>query len=276
MKNKRKLITISILTSLFIIIGAGIFYGQVKKINELKKISSESSATEEVVKAEVEEIDTINFLAGKKILSIGDSMTYLDNKSVSIGKIIGYQQVFRRQGAIVDSYGVSGATYKQYTKDLSIRKHGSLYEDVAIRKKANVKDHDYITVFAGTNDVSSNFIIGDFSSLDNPRTTLGGFNLLLQYLKETTNAKIVVFSPIYTSDHEKRPQEDMEKLVSELAKVAQLNKVEFIDIYHNFEINEKTSERYLYDKLHPNNQGMKVLGEKMLQTLETPKQHKNN
>lgn len=233
----------------------GLKKSQTSLTTESKK-SSQSSITKENVT-----------IKSKKILSIGDSITYFDNKKVPVGKITGYQQVFRNAGAIVDSYGVPGATYKEYSETMSKKKHGSLYQDIVLTKKVSIKDHDYITLFAGTNDVSSNLVIGDANSLDNPKTTTGAFNLILKYLKEQTNAEIIVFSPIYTSNHNARPEEDMEKVVSELRKVSVLNQVEYVDIYHNFEINDASSEKYLYDQLHPNNRGMKLIGEKMLEEI---------
>lgn len=281
MRKKKTLIFISLLMGVFIIVGIKIIYGHIQQLNseeeqigEIETISEKSDSTDTSTSSfthDSEEKKTENILKDKKVLCIGDSMTYLDNKEIRVGKIIGYQQVFRNEGAVVDSYGISGATFKQYSKEMSKREHGSLYDDVVLKKKANVKDHDYITIFAGTNDISSNFIIGDHSTLDNPKTTLGAFNLLLNYLKEQTNARIIVFSPIYTSNLKERPKEDMEKLVKELRYVAELNQIEFIDIYHNFEINQKTSEKYLYDKLHPNNKGMVLIGEEMVDVIKNPR-----
>lgn len=292
MRKKKPLVFISLLMGICIAVGIKIIYGHVQQLNseeeqigEIETISNEAISDDDysvdtsssIMKpnvsssSEYEEEPSENILKDKKILCIGDSMTYLDNKEIRGGKIIGYQQAFRNEGAIVDSYGISGATFKQYSKEMSTREHGSLYDDLVLNKKANIKDHDYITIFAGTNDISTNFIIGDHSTLDNPKTTLGAFNLLLNYLKETTNARIVVFSPIYTSNLKERPKEDMEKLVEEMRYVTHLNQIEFVDIYHHFEINHKTSEKYLYDKLHPNNEGMDLIGEEMVEVLKTPR-----
>lgn len=292
MKKKKWFIFISLLTGVSIIVGASIIYRHIEalkndeeEVGEIETVSNgalvngnnSTNTSESVMKTsestvpKSKEEPESNSLKGRKILCIGDSMTYLDNKEISVGKIIGYQQVFRNEGAVVDSYGISGSTFKQYSEEMSKRKHNSLYDDVVLKKKANIKDHDYITIFAGTNDISSNFIIGDHSTLDNPKTTLGAFNLLLNYLKERTNARIVVFSPIYTSNLKDRPKEDMEKLVEEMRYVTHLNQIEFVDMYHHFEINQETSEKYLYDKLHPNNKGMALIGEEMAEVIKTPR-----
>ncbi|MGX4686169.1 SGNH/GDSL hydrolase family protein [Vagococcus sp. JNUCC 83] len=213
------------------------------------------------------ELMTLKEINEQQILFIGDSITWLDgnvikNGSKDTGKIIGYQEEFRKKGYNVSSYGVSGSTlsYKN-NKDSK-----SLYYDIVENKKVNVLNKDIIVVFAGTNDIMMECEYGDINNPDS-RTTLGALNRILNYINEMNDqAKIYVVSPIYSSLNN-RPPEKIQELTNKFRLVSNNGNVRFIDLYDDSRINKETTEKYLYDGLHPNSEGMQVIGEDMLKVI---------
>ncbi|MGF2142517.1 SGNH/GDSL hydrolase family protein [Vagococcus fluvialis] len=222
--------------------------------------STSSESSEEVV-----EIET---LENKSVLMVGDSITWLDgNKVDDLGLITGYQEILKKQGASIYSYGNAGGTYRLHNKH-SNRNHRSIYQEIVEKKFISFYNADIITLFGGTNDVGVGSYLGKVDSQD-PNETFGALNLLIDYLKEKNpTGKIYLFSPIYSSK-ENRPEKQMNDLVKGFEEIANLKDVEFIDMYHDFSITKDTAEMYLYDGLHPNDLGMELIGEKFKEVIET-------
>ncbi|MFW7370739.1 hypothetical protein ACODHE_07870 [Vagococcus fluvialis] len=114
----------------------------------------------------------ISSMNDMSILTLGDSITWLDGNKVSgVESIVGYQQVLRETGATVFSYGVYGGTYSQ--KQNSSGKVKSIYQETVINKTVNFSNLDTIILFGGTNDIGTNMPLGSVDSQDS-YTTLGG------------------------------------------------------------------------------------------------------
>lgn len=261
------------ITTLFILIAVAImsiggFYLYNKNnANSQMTETTVDTTQESTIETTVEQGPEYPSLLGKSILTIGDSITWLDgNKIKDVGLITGYQQVLREEGATVFAYGNSGGTYRLYNEK-STRQHRSIYKEIVEGKLINFSNLDIITLFGGTNDVGAGKNFGTPVSKD-PNETLGALNLLIDYLK-TQNPDAIIFlcSPIYSSK-ENRTEKNMEELNQGLSEVAVLKGIEYVDMYHDFDINKDTSAEFLYDGLHPNSLGMRAIGERMKSVIE--------
>ncbi|MFI3623152.1 SGNH/GDSL hydrolase family protein [Vagococcus fluvialis] len=223
--------------------------------------TTSSTSTEEIL----EEIET---LENKSILMIGDSITWLDGNEVeNMGLITGYQEVLKKQGASIYSYGNAGGTYRLHNQH-SNRNHRSIYQEIVEKKFINFYNADIVTLFGGTNDIGVGTHLGKIDSQD-PNETFGALNLLIDFLKEKNpNGKIYLFTPLYSSK-ENRSEKDMNELVKGFEEIARIKDIKCIDMYHEFSIMNDTATMYLYDGLHPNDLGMELIGEKFKEIIET-------
>lgn len=208
----------------------------------------------------------ISSMNDMSILTLGDSITWLDGNKVSgVESIVGYQQVLRETGATVFSYGVYGGTYSQ--KPNSSGKVKSIYQEIVINKTVNFSNLDTIILFGGTNDIGMNMPLGSIDSQDS-YTTLGAINLIIDYLRlNNPNADIILCSPIYSSRENRLPTE-MEEFISDLEKLSEKKNLYFVDMYNDLEINESSANFLLYDGLHPNNFGMEIIGNKIKESID--------
>lgn len=208
----------------------------------------------------------ISSMNDMSILTLGDSITWLDGNKVSgVESIIGYQQVLRETGATIFSYGVYGGTYSQ--KQNSSGKVKSIYQEIVINKTVNFSNLDTIILFGGTNDIGMNMPLGSVDSQDS-YTTLGAINLIIDYLRlNNPNADIILCSPIYSSRENRLPAV-MEQFISDLEKLSEKKNVYFVDMYNDLEIYESSANFLLYDGLHPNNFGMEIIGNKIKESID--------
>lgn len=208
----------------------------------------------------------ISSMNDMSILTLGDSITWLDGNKVSgVESIVGYQQVLRETGATVFSYGVYGGTYSQ--KPNSSGKIKSIYQEIVINKTVNFSNLDTIILFGGTNDIGTNMPLGSVDSQDS-YTTLGAINLIIDYLRlNNPNADIILCSPIYSSRENRLPAV-MEQFISDLEKLSEKKNVYFVDMYNDLEIYESSANFLLYDGLHPNNFGMEIIGNKIKESID--------
>lgn len=205
-------------------------------------------------------------LEGKSIVTIGDSITWLDGKSITnVGEINGYQKVLKDKGATIFSYGNSGGTYRLYNEK-SDYKHRSIYQEIVVKRMFDFSNIDIITLFGGTNDIGAGMNLGLVDSLD-PNTTFGALNLLIDFLiQNNPQTEIILFSPIYSTEETRTP-EKMQELVSGLQEIAKIKEIKFVDIYNNFPINPLSAPTLLYDGLHPNSLGMEIIGERFYKSI---------
>lgn len=208
----------------------------------------------------------VPYLTDKKMLVIGDSITELDGRAVpKIGKITGYQESFREQGAHVTTYGFGGATYS--LKDTKITKvnHRSLYDKV-VTDKLDVTKVDIVTLFAGTNDVGLGYPVGSSDKLE-VKTAVGGLKAILDYLKKNNpHVQIFIFTPIKRVGE--KYDQNLTKLSAEIVKVGKAYTLPVCELFLTSGITLANQQDFLYDGLHPNSQGMALIGEEMTTFIE--------
>ena len=132
---------------------------------------------------------------------------------------------------------------------------------------------DVIVFSYGTNDTvysGKNYIFKSYEEIKNLSfknknfyTLEGGLSSSILLCKEFfPNARIYVFSPIQSKDSF-RNSKNLEKIES-IKEICNLLNVNFIDMFNNCKITfetENSENPYLYDGLHPNENGAKEIGE---------------
>lgn len=220
-------------------------------------------------KLEAVELDKRPYLEGKKVAVIGDSITELDGKTVNkVGKISGYQEAFRQQGATVVTYGYGGATYALYDKKITANEHRSIY-DMIVKTKVDFKDVDVVTLFGGTNDVARGYSLGTPTD-KTAVTTLGGLKGIIDYVKANNpKCQIFVFTPIQRTDNT-AIQGKMEAAALGIMEVAKSYNLPTDNMMENsgITLESQNQAKYLYDKLHPNSDGMALVGQRMVEVIE--------
>lgn len=220
-------------------------------------------------KLEAVEITKRPYLEDKKVAVIGDSITELDGQTVkNVGPIVGYQEVFRQQGATIVTYGYSGATYALYDKNISGGEHRSIY-DMIVKAKVDFKDVDIVTLFGGTNDVGRGSALGTVTD-KTPATTLGALRGIIDYIKSNNpKCQLFVFTPIQRTDRDNL-QEKMEATALGIMEVAKSYELPTDNLMEETGITKESDNqaKYMYDKLHPNSDGMALVGQRMVEVIE--------
>lgn len=205
-------------------------------------------------------------LDGLTVLTIGDSVTWLDGKTVSgQGVITGYQEKIRKCGATVLNHGNSGATYRKYTEQSNMN-HGSLYDDIVENKllDTQIDKADVITLFGGLNDVGRGLILGSFGSIDDstfdPTTTIGALRGIIEYIQtKKPTVKIVLMTPLQS--RVSHTYEDKKAISDAIIKIGDEYGIYTSDIWRNGGFGKMTIPTFTYDNIHPNNTGMAHLGD---------------
>ena len=125
-----------------------------------------------------------NYLEGKKIIAIGDSMV----QGHSISKDSGWlAMIANRNKMTYINYGINGTFLTNRSFDGN--------EGVVVRYTSMVDDADYIIVYAGTNDISAAVTMGEDDSVDTT-TFKGALNVLCDGLQtKYPTGKILFITP---------------------------------------------------------------------------------
>lgn len=220
--------------------------------------------------------DSASSLNGTRILAIGDSLTWLDGNTTpgydnGNTVVIGYQEQFRKAGAIVTSKGHSGATYRQYDPSISNMEHGSLFDDI-VTNGFDVAPYDIYLLCGGTNDVARGYNPGtvkDYGSENDPKTTLDAFRGIIEYIfSANPNALIYVFTPPFSTT-QSRPKSTMLDITDKLVEQANNLGVFAKDTYRTMGMNVGNINTLTYDQLHFNNVGFEKWGKWMVKAVES-------
>lgn len=191
-------------------------------------------------------------LAGKRILCIGDSITYLDGKygNGDGSPFVGWQAELRKRGAMVDTFAWSGAILGHTTEPATIiYSHITYSVDNGL---LDVSDYDIVVIFAGTNDVYCKIGRDYFSAnIHNTIDLIRGYN---------PTAQIYMVNIMPSFNDKDRALADIEAYNGTLEATAAGLNVPTIDMYGELGVNLYTSGIFFYDSVHPNSRGMKRVG----------------
>ena len=145
--------------------------------------------------------DYVARLNGKKILAIGDSLTWLDGRSNNSGgmpRFSGWQRQLRLAGYDVISAGFSGNPYATGL-DIVNGVDYSIYKEI-VTNAYDVSGYDMVILFGGTNDVLYNGALGDRPTDYSNRTFdaskfNGALGAIISYIRtNNTTARILLAS----------------------------------------------------------------------------------
>ena len=213
--------------------------------------------------------DDVSCLYGKKILCIGDSITYLDGReSTSAGAdvMIGYQCYLRACGAIVDSSSHNGKPYTDGTESTP-----SIHTAI-VTNQYDVSGYDYIVLFGGSNDARLNVTEGTTGTYASPNRDgtnfCGAIGDIIHYIR-TNNpmCKIVLCTILPGSNLHLTTTANGLVLNEKIRELSTFWSVELLDLYSLFNVTYGTMTKFLYDGTHPNYLGFRRIGEVMSKEL---------
>lgn len=171
-------------------------------------------------------------LTGKKIVCVGDSLTYGDYGTTEKGQAYSHPENYpyylqKYTGATVEWYACCGYTAKALAQDY---KNGAFSGNGRPGVSVSVKDADYVIVMLGTNGGLP--LIGDRSNYD-------AYLSLVRQLKEDTkyNAKIVLMTPPHATEDESKVNfgymPNVQSAYSGVKKIAEACGVTVFDVYRD-------------------------------------------
>lgn len=200
----------------------------------------------------------------KKILTIGDSITWLDGTGAGgMEKIVGYQRELRQMGYEVDKRAWSGFSYTDGVNPTDPTT--SLYNEI-VDNQLDVSGYEYIAILGGTNDISYTAPIGstpnDYEVTDyNDATMCGAISGILRYIRmNNPDAKIMLLNPP-KSDHSGRKYLKAKQYIDAINTCAEFWDCALVDLWHDMQVSPEVNyENFFYDSSHPNYFGMRRIG----------------
>lgn len=212
-------------------------------------------------------------LRNKKILFLGDSIT--QGSGASGEDKIFHAVAAKILGATALNYGVSGT---RIAKQTVCYQAADFPEYFLQRAKRMERQADLVVVFGGTNDFGHGSApFGEIGDADGS-TFCGAFRELLAYLTSVYGKdKVVVLYPLrrWNEDNPRgdgcKPA-DVQRLVGYYAAEKAITEefgVKSIDLWNEKTLNPNLPEgkNNFVDGLHPNDDGHRILGEKIAQAL---------
>lgn len=207
---------------------------------------------------------------GKKVLAIGDSLTWLNNRQGYDGsnRFWGWQKTVERAGYQVTSAGYNGAA----VGDDGV--HDSIYTEV-VTNTLTVSGYDYIILFAGTNDNLYGIPLGAaintyYKSTFDATEFIDAFAGLLRYFRtQNNNAKIIVCTPA-KSEAAARNYNYAVQYADAIRDLADVYGCYVCDLFRDMNVSPDTGNftEYFYDNTHPNRAGMERIGKHMLHAVQ--------
>ncbi|MGE7880165.1 SGNH/GDSL hydrolase family protein [Peribacillus muralis] len=201
--------------------------------------------------------------SGKEWLAVGDSITAFEKYQKTTKKVVGFDKV--------ESNGLGGSTLA------SINKKDK--ESIVYRIQHMDLNQDVITIFGGTNDWGNKPAIplGKMGDTDE-KTVYGAIDTIIKsVLSKNPEARLIFITPLQRNFKEK-PEEvvngwsqtvtndigyKLEDVVNAINEVCSKYSIPVLDLYHNSGISKYNFDDMTKDGLHPNNKGMKRIGEQI-------------
>lgn len=259
MKKQEKkgiLVVFVLIIVMAIVFGIGIY-----KDNKLKMQNKELANI--IMEEEKDKIKTINFF--------GDSITeegkYI-NSVMEITDAIDYVN----NGIGSTSFAVATES-NQWTWETSDRNYTKAF---CLRAKTISLRGDLIVLFGGTNDYGKGVELGTLESTDNT-TFYGAVKETINIIKEREpESKIIIITPLQREHlkgtrgiDENKAGYTLEEYVNALKEIGLAENIPVLDLYTDgfISINNKDENTgvliYTQDGLHPDEEGGKILGEKI-------------
>ena len=201
-------------------------------------------------------------IKGLKINFLGDSITHGSGSS-DIEKTCFVALKQSKYGAVCRNYGIGGTRIARKVTPSECEIHDL---DYCGRYAEMDDDADMIFVFGGTNDYGH----GDAPLVKptdrTPYTFYGALHTLFTGLiNKYPTSKICVITPLHRLIEENQTGKLID-FVNVVREVAEFYSLPVLDLYANLGINPQVpimKETYMPDGLHPNDEGYKVIAEKI-------------
>lgn len=191
----------------------------------------------------------LNRYENKNWYAIGDSITEQNIYPFFANKILHFNKIYNA--------GISGGCMKDMLAKLSVEGLG---------------DYDLCTVFCGTNDFSLSTPLGSINDDRTAGTFYGYTKKVIYYvLTGKPNINLMFITPLYRGNYDGQPTAGSANsaglklidYVNAIIDVCNSYGLPVLNLFYNGGFNELTINIYTDDKLHPNQKGGKLIGEKI-------------
>lgn len=219
--------------------------------------------------------DYVARVDGKKILAIGDSLTWLDGRSGSYGGMSyfsGWQRQLRLAGHDVISAGFSGYPYATGL-DVVDGVDYSIYKEI-VANAYDVSGYDMVILFGGTNDVLYNGALGDRPTDYSNRTFdaskfNGALGAIISYIRTNNTTARILLASFPKSEAESRVYSNAKSRVDEIEYNADFWSCKYVNIWSDLNVQPTYDgfDQFFYDTTHANFLGMERIGQIMLNAV---------
>jgi lysophospholipase L1-like esterase len=212
----------------------------------------------------------------KKILAIGDSLTWLDGRQNYGGMAYfsGWQRQLKLAGYDVINAGWSGYPYATGL-DIVNNVDYSIYKEI-VTNTYDVSGYDIIILFGGTNDVLYNGALGgrptDYSNRTFDASTFNGaLGAIISYIRTNNTTALILLASFPKSEAVERSYSNAKSRVDEIKYNADFWSCKYVDIWEDLNIQPTYDEfdQYFYDSTHANFSGMEKIGKLMLNAVKS-------
>jgi lysophospholipase L1-like esterase len=221
--------------------------------------------------------DYVARVDGKKILAIGDSLTWLDGRNGSYGGMSyfsGWQRQLRLAGHDVISAGFSGYPYATGLDVVDGVDH-SIYKEI-VTNAYDVSGYDMVILFGGTNDVLYNGALGDRPTDYSNRTFdaskfNGALGAIISYIRTNNTTARILLASFPKSEAATRSYPNARSRVSEIEYNADFWSCKYINVWEDLNVQPTYDgfDQFFYDTTHANFLGMERIGQIMLNAVNT-------
>ena len=219
--------------------------------------------------------DYVARLNGKKILAIGDSLTWLDGRSNNYGgmpRFSGWQRQLRLAGYDVISAGYSGNPYATGL-DIVDGVDYSIYKEI-VTNAYPVSGYDMVILFGGTNDVLYNGALGDRPTDYSNRTFdaskfNGALGAIISYIRTNNTTAQILLASFPKSEAVTRAYSNARSRVSEIEYNADFWSCKYVNVWADLNVQPTYDgfDQFFYDATHANFLGMERIGRIMLNAI---------
>ena len=215
-------------------------------------------------------------LKNKKIVFLGDSIT--EGVGVVNPENRFVDRIAAQTGAICKNFGISANRIARQTIPSENKRRDM---DFISRVDDLDADADIIVVFGGTNDWGhGDAAFGTFESRDIYSFYGALHNLYTLLIEKFPGSQIVVLTPLHRTNeqnsvtdkgHGNKPQ-ILKDYVDAIREVTEYYSIPVLDLYKTSGIQPAIpiiKEKYVPDGLHPNDEGHKLLANRIIRFLET-------
>jgi len=197
-------------------------------------------------------------LKGKKINFLGDSITEGLRTSSEAARFSNL--IAERYDAICRNYGISG------TK-IALRDDEAHERAFVVRYKDMDDDADIVVVMGSTNDCGAKNPFGTFDSRDDYTFYGALHNLYTGLINKYPDSTIVVMTPPhYLEEGDPTRDDSLRAYVDVIREVAEYYSLPLLDLYATGKLQPAVpvlKEKYMPDGCHPNDEGHKILAQKI-------------